>query len=415
MVRYALLAGMERPARVVSIDVLRGADVWLMLFVNEMAGVRGTPAFLLHEPPSADGMTITDVVFPAFLFITGMAIPLALGGRIRRGEPRARVWRHVLGRTAALLVIGVLMVNTDRARASGLLPPPVWTLLSTVAVVLLWMRPEGASPRTRQAWRAAGLVLLAAIIFMYRAEGGAGLVQLRPSWWGILGLIGWAYFVAAAAYLLAGDRPAVLTGLLALSFLLAVSDQADAIGPLMAVRPVVHVGGALAAHGGLALSGTVLTLALLRHRREGAPPPRFIAHALGYAAALGAAGLLLHTLHGLHPAFWINKVRATAPWCLLSAAATVVAWAVAYFLADVRGWRRWPATITMAGENALTAYLLAPFLLAVFALIGALAGADPYRALGGSLGLGLLRAVAFAWMVIRLAGWMRSRGLRLQL
>ena len=39
---------MDRPARVLSIDLLRGADVWLMLFVNEMAGVKDTPAFLRH-------------------------------------------------------------------------------------------------------------------------------------------------------------------------------------------------------------------------------------------------------------------------------------------------------------------------------------------------------------------------------
>ena len=57
--------------RVLSIDVLRGLDVLLMLFVNEVAGVRGAPAFLLHTPHDADGMTITDVVFPAFLFIVG--------------------------------------------------------------------------------------------------------------------------------------------------------------------------------------------------------------------------------------------------------------------------------------------------------------------------------------------------------
>jgi predicted acyltransferase len=406
---------MERPGRVLSIDVLRGADVWLMLFVNEMAGVRGTPAFLLHEPPSADGMTITDVVFPAFLFITGMSIPLALGGRIRRGEPRGGVWRHVLGRTAALLVIGVLMVNTDRVGEAGLLTRPLWTVLMTLAVVLLWMTPEGASPRARRALQVAGLVLLVAIVFMYRAEGGSGLLQLRPSWWGILGLIGWAYFVAAAAYLAAGARPAVLTGLVALLFLLALADQADAIGPLIAVRPVVHVGGALASHGGLALSGTVLTLALLRHLRDDERPGRFIWPALGYAAALALAGLLLHALRDLHPVFWINKVRATAAWCLLSAGFTTLAWAAAYVLADVRGWRRWPATIRMAGENALAAYLLAPLLLAAFALVGSLAGANPYHALGGSLGPGLVRAVVFAWVVIRLAGWLRARGLRLRL
>src|ERR1043165_1896993 len=117
---------MDRPPRVVSLDLVRGLDVWLMLFVNEMAGVKATPAFLRHMPASADAMTITDAVFPAFLFITGMAIPLALGARRSRGDSRAAVWRHVLGRTAVLLLLGVLMINAEHASASGILPPALW-------------------------------------------------------------------------------------------------------------------------------------------------------------------------------------------------------------------------------------------------------------------------------------------------
>jgi hypothetical protein len=409
-------AAMDRPPRILSVDLVRGWDVWLMLFVNEMAGVRGTPAFLLHKPPTADGMTITDVVFPAFLFITGMAIPLALGGRLRRGEPSARVWRHVLARTATLLAMGVLMLNGDEASADGLLPPPLWYALMTIAVVLVWAVPvDGSPPRSRQVWRVAGLVLLVALVLVYRADGGTGLVQMRPHWWGILGLIGWAYLVAAAAYLAAGDRPAVLTGVVALLYLLSLADEAGAIGALVAVRPVVSVGRALASHGALALSGAVLTLALLRHRRDGRHAERFIAPALGYAVAMAAAALLLHSLHDLHSAFWINKVRATAAWCLLSAAVTAAAWTLAYALADVRGWRRWPRAMTMASENALMIYLLAPFLLALFALMTPLVGMNPYRALGGSLVAGLARAVLFAWVVVRLSGWLRARGLRLHL
>ena len=61
-----------RLGRVRSIDLLRGLDVLLILFVNEISGVQGTPAFLLHKPATVDGMTATDVVFPAFLFIAGM-------------------------------------------------------------------------------------------------------------------------------------------------------------------------------------------------------------------------------------------------------------------------------------------------------------------------------------------------------
>ena len=84
-------------ARIRSIDLLRGADVLLMLFVNEVAGVPGAPPFLRHKAAADDGMTITDVVFPAFLFIVGLAIPMALGAgslAARAGSRCCGTWPH---------------------------------------------------------------------------------------------------------------------------------------------------------------------------------------------------------------------------------------------------------------------------------------------------------------------------------
>jgi heparan-alpha-glucosaminide N-acetyltransferase len=407
---------MDRPARVLSIDLLRGADVWLMLFVNEMAGVKATPAFLRHMPASADAMTITDVVFPAFLFITGMAIPLALGARLRRGDSRGAVWRHVLGRTATLLVLGVLMINAERASPQGLVPPALWNLLMTAAVVLVFALPKREErPPGQRPWRLAGLVLLVALILVYRADGISGVVQIRPYWWGILGLIGWAYLVAAALYLVAGERPAILVTGVAVLYLVALADETNTVGVFHAIRPVVFVGRMLGAHGALVLSGAVLGLALRRNRDEGGPAARFVIPALGFALACAVAGGLVHALHEVDPAFEVSKIRATAAWCLLSAAWTALAWAGVYACADVAGHRRWPRAIAMAGENALLIYLLAPFLLSVFELIAWGTGRNPYEALGGSLVAGTLRSVVFAWVVVRLSGWMRARGLRLQL
>jgi hypothetical protein len=53
--------------------------------------------------------------------------------------------------------------------------------------------------------------------------------------------------------------------------------------------------------------------------------------------------------------------------------------------------------------------------LSLFELIGGALGRNPYEALGGSLAAGVVRAVVFAWAVVRLSGWMRARGLRLQM
>jgi heparan-alpha-glucosaminide N-acetyltransferase len=402
--------------RVLSIDLLRGLDVLLMLFVNEIAGVRGAPSFILHAPPGTDGMTITDVVFPAFLFIVGMAVPFALGGRLRRGAPPACLWRHVLARTLALLVIGVLMVNGEQAR-DGLLSAPAWIVLMTVAVVLAWPAPAAdvAGRRRQRALRAVGFALVLASALLYRGGEATGLVQIRPHWWGILGLIGWSYLVGAGLFLLAGDRPGVLAGFVSLLYCLYLADVAGGAAWLVAARPVLNVGSVLGSHGAVVLAGTVLGLMVQRHQREAAPPRRLVAQALAFCAALAAAGLLLHELKALHPAFWISKGLATPPWCLLSSAITGTVWVAVYWIVDVRGWRRWPPAVVTAGANALVAYLLAPFLLSLFALSAGLIGTNLYGALGENVWTGTLRSGLFAWAVVRLCGFLQRSGVRMRL
>ncbi|MFN8091575.1 MAG: DUF5009 domain-containing protein [Vicinamibacteria bacterium] len=402
-----------RPARILSIDLLRGADVLLMLFVNEVAGVPDAPAWLKHVSSDTDGMTITDVVFPAFLFIVGLAIPFAVGGRLRRGEPVGRVVAHVLGRTAALLVMGVLMVNAEHG-VHGPLPPAVWTLAATAGVFLSWGVPEAGWGRLRRPWlRALGAGLLILAVVSYRSPGATGLVHLRPHWWGILGLIGWSYLGAALAYVLVRDRPAGLSGLTALLFCVAL---ADAAGPLRGAIPRPLLGPVLGTHTAVAVAGVLLGVLLRRQLDARGPARRIALEAAGLAAALGAAGLLLHGLAPVHAAFRISKNHATAPWGLLCAALTVGAWLAFFLLADVLGWRRWPKALTVAGENPLVAYLLAPALLAVFAMASAVAGtANPYEALASTAALGLVRSAVFAWIVARLTGGLRSAGLRIQL
>ena len=72
--------------------------------------------------------------------------------------------------------------------------------------------------------------------------------------------------------------------------------------------------------------------------------------------------------------------------------------------------------MTIAGENALLTYLLAPLALSLLALSAAITGGvNLYATLGDSLVVGTIRSVAFAWLVVRLCGWLRSRGVRIQI
>jgi predicted acyltransferase len=359
-------------------------------------------------------MTITDLVFPAFLFVVGMAIPFALGARRARGESRLAVLRHVVARAAALVLIGVLMVNAEHGVA-GWLSLPVWNVLMTLGVLLVWGLPrDGWCGRHRDTLRALGVLLLLVAVVSYRGKDVAGWLQLRPYWWGILGLIGWAYLGVASLYLLTSARPVLLTALLGLYGCVALADKAGGFGWPMIRGPLV--GGIVGTHGAVVLAGCLLGVLVERHLRSQESPWRLAAGALGCAAAFGAAGLLLHTLRGLHPAFTISKIHATLPWGLLSAALTTAAWVAVFVIVDLWGHRDWPKAFRIAGESPLLAYLLAPFLLSLFELAAPLfGGANPYEAISQPVALGLVRSAVFAWLVVRLTGWLRDRGLRFQL
>jgi hypothetical protein len=85
-------------------------------------------------------------------------------------------------------------------------------------------------------------------------------------------------------------------------------------------------------------------------------------------------------------------------------------------IADVLGHGAWPKAVRIAGENPLLAYLLAPFLLSLFELAAPLfGGTNPYEAISQPVVLGLVRSAVFAWVVVRLTGWLRGRGVRFQL
>src|SRR4051794_12765633 len=70
--------------RIVSVDVLRGLTVMLMILANASAAFQDdAPRFILHS--HWQGLTLADLVFPAFITLVGVSIPLALH-RIRRAE-----------------------------------------------------------------------------------------------------------------------------------------------------------------------------------------------------------------------------------------------------------------------------------------------------------------------------------------
>src|SRR5262245_5834310 len=91
------LTGRSHTNRIVSVDAVRGFVMFWMIFVNDLAGApeRIVPAWMRHFHGKS-GMTFVDLVFPAFLFIVGMSIPLGLKSRLDRGEPIPRIILHIV-------------------------------------------------------------------------------------------------------------------------------------------------------------------------------------------------------------------------------------------------------------------------------------------------------------------------------
>ena len=97
-------AGARAP-RVTAIDLLRGLAVMGMIMVAYAGGWDHRFTFLTH----ADwrGFAIADMIFPAFLFCAGAALPYAL--RRREGRGRKALAGHVLRRAVALILLGVVL------------------------------------------------------------------------------------------------------------------------------------------------------------------------------------------------------------------------------------------------------------------------------------------------------------------
>ena len=101
-----------RNKRLLSLDILRGADMFLLTvvgpFVQALDKAFGLPKGVLAQFSHAwGGFTLWDIIMPLFIFMSGAAVPFAMKGRLDDGRARGRYWRHVASRFALLWVLGM--------------------------------------------------------------------------------------------------------------------------------------------------------------------------------------------------------------------------------------------------------------------------------------------------------------------
>ena len=345
--------------RNLAIDMFRGLTMTLMVFVNEFWKVFNVPHWMEHYATLEDGMGLSDIVFPLFLFAMGMSIPYALERRIAKGYSTESTVMHIVSRTFTLLVMGAFICNQESREMAG--NRALWTFLMVVGFFLTWNQyPKDWKPAR---WlKLSGGTLLLGLALAYRTPDGAHFEGL---WWGILGQIGWMYLFCAMAYLLFRERKwvlAVLWGLLAFINLTVVPmrDGGTFIGPnfLGDLAHALQLGEGYGAIMGL--GGLMLTLAdwNLQERR---PSLRM---GLGFTAAtvLAVLGMAFHT------GWIVSKNLGTLPWCLFVSALAVALYTVLRFL-ERKGWTAWFRPLQPAGTATLTVYMIPYLFIALWVAV----------------------------------------------
>jgi heparan-alpha-glucosaminide N-acetyltransferase len=391
------------PTRVASIDIFRGLTMVVMIFVNQIAEMKGLPWWTYHMPGSVNGMTYVDMVFPFFLFIVGMSIPLAIRHRLSKGDSEVDLWLHAAFRSLGLILLGVILANSEKVNAHSTgIGGRVWTLLALSGAILFW----NSYPRSPQykilfkLLKFSGAALMLAMLIIFRRVSNSGQVAwLDFSYWEILGMIGWTYLGVSILYLPSRrwrwSALAWFVGLSALNIFSAAHWITFTYRAPFYLWPIKSGAGASMVMAGIVTSTMFLSDAFTSDRG------RKTIWALIFASCLFVAAGLLAPLG-------ISKLRATPTYCLICAAAAVVAFLALYWVCDVRKRVRWATFARPAGSNTLLTYLL-PSLC--YAVLGRAVVAERW-----SYGWpAVVQSVLFTAMIVTLSAVLSRLKIRIQL
>jgi len=103
--------------RLLSLDVFRGTTLAAMLIANNPGSSDHYPAF---EHASWNGCTFTDLIFPSFVFIMGVAMTFSFARRLAEGGDKKALLIQLIRRTVILICLGLAL----QALSYGLLHSP---------------------------------------------------------------------------------------------------------------------------------------------------------------------------------------------------------------------------------------------------------------------------------------------------
>jgi len=379
-----------------AIDMFRGLTMFLMVIVNDFWKVQDVPHWLEHFAPLEDGMGLSDIIYPMFLFAMGMSVPYALDRREAKGYSTLSTVKHILSRTLALLIMGVFLYNSEAGVTSTVgYGKGIYWLLMLIGFVLVWnVYPKES--RLARPFKIAGIAILAFLVITFRHTDGS---LFQAGWWSILGQIGWMYLFCATAYLLCGSRKWILAVIWGVLCLVNISitpmrDGGQLVGPnIMAdFADAMHLGNG---HSVILALGGVLTVLSERRMAQWSSAGKL-------GAAFGTSAILALLGFASHQGWIISKELGTLPWVLYASAISVAVYALLRLM-EKHSLTGWFAPLRPCGTATLTVYMIPYLLLSLWVFInptlpGWMSG---WAGVGICFLYGIL-CVAIAWVLERL-------------
>ncbi|HXD45458.1 MAG TPA: DUF5009 domain-containing protein [Pseudolabrys sp.] len=323
--RYIDIQARLPAQRLVSLDALRGFNfIWILggdgavIALADMmrahGGTLGTAGRFLREQmthPYWEGLRFYDLIFPMFIFITGVAITLALPKLVAsRGKTHAHL--HVLKRALLLYALGIvyyggLSGDFDEIRYVGVLQR---IAICYLAAAFLFLNMD---------WRglvAATIALLAGYwaVMTFVPVPGVGVGSYAPD----ANLANWI-----DSQLLPGR----------------MWDKTRDPEGLLSTLPAIVT----------CLLGVLAAVVL---RRESLTASQKSAWLIGGGIALTAAGYLWALQMPFIKSIW------TPSFVLATGGISTILLGAFHQIIDVWGYKRWTPVLVWIGANAITLYLL---------------------------------------------------------
>ena len=306
-----------------SLDVFRGMTIAGMVLVNNPGTWGAIYSPLKHA--EWHGVTPTDYIFPFFLFIVGIAIPIALGKRIEQGVSK-EVYLKILRRAAVIFLLGLFLAAFPYFDFANLRIPGV---LQRIAICYL----------------------IASLIFLYADWKKLAIISivLLFVYWALMTLIN----VPNCPVTTIDDKACNLAAyidrlILGENHIWKQAKVYDPEGILSTIPAVVTT-----------ISGILTGMWLKSSRSD-----------LEKVGGIFFGGVILVALGwawNFH--FPMNKPLWTSSYVLYTSGMALCFLGFCYWLIDIKGYKKWSKPFVIFGVNALALFVFSGILTKILGLI----------------------------------------------